>query len=58
MIQEWFKYLDLPAVRKIKVQNRYNIDETGLIEGFGVNGLYLGSSATKTALRRSPDSRI
>jgi hypothetical protein len=34
----------LPAIQKIKPANRYNIDEAGIMEGIGSNGLLLGSS--------------
>jgi len=34
------------------------MDETGLMEGTGINGLIVGSSERKIALRKHPESRI
>ena len=34
------------------------MDETGIMEGLGINGLCVGSSATKFALAKHPESRI
>jgi hypothetical protein len=44
MIKDWFYRLALPAISSIKPENRWNIDESGIIEGMGANGLVIGSS--------------
>ncbi len=46
-IKAHFERLDLPAIRKIPPEYRYNIDETGIMEGFGINGLIIRSSKRK-----------
>ncbi|ESZ91407.1 transposase [Sclerotinia borealis F-4128] len=44
IIAPWFRKLDLPEIIDIKPENRYNIDEAGIMEGQGLNGLVVGSS--------------
>jgi hypothetical protein len=46
VIQPWFRYVESPVVKAIKPCNRYNMDETGIMAGFGANGLVLGSSTS------------
>ncbi|KAE9573204.1 hypothetical protein CGMCC3_g10577 [Colletotrichum fructicola] len=41
----------------IKASNRYNMDETGILEGRGSNGLVLGSSETRSIRKKQPGSR-
>ncbi len=41
----------------ILLANRYNIDEFGLMEGQGANGLVVGSSYTRAIQRKIPGSR-
>ncbi|KAK1837407.1 transposase, partial [Colletotrichum chrysophilum] len=41
----------------IKASNRYNMDETGVLEGRGSNGLLLGSSDTRFIRKKKPGSR-
>ena len=43
-IKDFFEKLALPEIRKIPPQHRYNMDETGIMEGKGGNGLVLGRS--------------
>ncbi|CCF45332.1 transposase, partial [Colletotrichum higginsianum] len=38
VIRDWFKLLAIPEVKGIKPSNRYNMDETGILEGQGSNG--------------------
>ncbi|KZL65340.1 transposase [Colletotrichum tofieldiae] len=57
IIQEWFHRLDLPAILPIKPANGWNMDETGILEGKGSNGLVLGSSETKYIQKKQPGSR-
>ncbi|RYP20312.1 hypothetical protein DL765_002875 [Monosporascus sp. GIB2] len=35
----WLQYLDLPAIKKAMQADRWNMDETGLMQGMGPNGL-------------------
>ncbi|CCF47772.1 transposase [Colletotrichum higginsianum] len=57
VIREWFKLLAIPEVQGIKPANRYNMDETGILEGQGSNGLVLGMSETKSVRKKQPGSR-
>ncbi|KAK6815478.1 hypothetical protein RU639_008682 [Aspergillus parasiticus] len=56
-IQKFFPLVEIPAIKAIRQENRYNVDEHGILEGQGSNGLVLGSSAKKMALRKQPGSR-
>ena len=58
VLKEWFRLLTIPEINKIQPQDRWNMDKTGLMEGLGINGLCVGSSATKVALAKHPESRI
>ncbi|KDN69482.1 putative transposase [Colletotrichum sublineola] len=57
IIRDWFKYLAIPRIQAIKPANRYNMDETGILEGKGDNGLVLGSAATRSVRKKQPGSR-
>ncbi|KAF5482718.1 hypothetical protein CGCF413_v015623 [Colletotrichum fructicola] len=54
---QWFKHLAIPEIMAIKASNRYNMDETGILEGRGSNGLVLGSSETRSIRKKQPGSR-
>ena len=56
-IQKFFKLLEIPEIKAIRQENRYNTDEHGLLEGQGSNGLVLGSSMKTLALRKQLGSR-
>ena len=58
VIKAWFQFLAVPTVRAIDPQDRWNMDETGIMEGLGINGLCVGSSETKVSLSKYPESRI
>jgi 4-hydroxybenzoate polyprenyltransferase len=58
IIQVWFRYLDLPQIREIPATDRYDMDEAGIIEGFGINRLIVGRAGNKKAIVKSSDSRI
>ena len=47
VITVWFKRLALLVVYSIKLANRYNMDEAGIMEGIGTNGLVVGRSGKK-----------
>lgn len=57
-IKAHFNNLDLPAVRDIPPECRWNMDETGIMEGFGINGLVVGSAERKSIPVKSPQSRV
>jgi hypothetical protein len=44
IIKIWFQKLEIPAIKTIKTKNRWNIDETGIIENQGENGLVIRSA--------------
>jgi len=57
-IKQFFSRLQLPAIQAILPENRYNMDETGIMQGFGINGLVVGSAEKSSAIVRSPQTRI
>ena len=42
VIRTWFEKLILPTIEDILPEYRGNIDEVGVMEGIGINGLYIG----------------
>ncbi|KAL2130364.1 hypothetical protein VTI74DRAFT_6546 [Chaetomium olivicolor] len=57
VIRGWFPKLAIPAVKAIKPANRYNMDEAGIMEGLGENGLVVGSAEKHSILKKDPGSR-
>jgi hypothetical protein len=57
IIKAFFMLLMMPAIRKVKQKNRWNVDEVGMMEGLGMNGLVLGHKEKKSALIKQPGSR-
>ena len=57
IIRAWFRYLSIPQVKAIQPANRYNMDETGILEGQGSNSLVLGSTMARNLLKKQPGSR-
>jgi DDE superfamily endonuclease len=57
IIKSWFQRLSLPAILAVKPENRYNMDESGIMEGFGVNGLVVGSAERRSIQKKQPGSR-
>ena len=57
IIRPWFRHLAIPEIMAIKPTNRYNMDETGILEGRGSNGLVLGSSEARSIRKKQPGSR-
>jgi 4-hydroxybenzoate polyprenyltransferase len=39
ILKAWFQKLEIPAIKAIKPENRWNMDEAGIIKGQGLNGL-------------------
>jgi 4-hydroxybenzoate polyprenyltransferase len=48
IIKAWFQLLLLPQIQAIKPEHRYNMDESGIMEGFGANGLVVGSAGKRS----------
>ena len=57
VIRPWFRYLQLPEIQRVKPANRHNMDEAGLLEGAGSNGLVLGGSEKRSVRKKQPGSR-
>ena len=57
VIKAWFQQLLPPDIQAIKPENRYNIDKSGIIEGFGANRLVVGSSERRTIQKKQPGSK-
>lgn len=57
VIQPWFQKLDIPAIRAIPANQRWNMDETGVMEGYGLNGYVVGSAETRKIQGKQPGSR-
>ncbi|KAM4066310.1 DDE superfamily endonuclease [Hirsutella rhossiliensis] len=47
-----------PAILAIKPENRYNMDEAGIMEGLGENGLVVGSAEKRSVQKKTPGSRV
>ncbi|KAK8121468.1 transposase [Apiospora kogelbergensis] len=54
VIRSWFPKLRIPAIQAIKPENRYNMDEHGIMEGQGGNGLVVGSAAIRAIHQKQP----
>jgi 4-hydroxybenzoate polyprenyltransferase len=57
VIRGWFPHLAVPAIKAIKPANRWNMDEAGIMEGLGVNGLVVGRRERKAILKKQPGTR-
>jgi hypothetical protein len=57
VIKPWFNHFFIPEVQAIKPENRYNMDEAGIMEGLGENGLVVGSSEKRAIQKKFPGSR-
>jgi hypothetical protein len=57
VIQAWFSLLDLPTIKKVMQADRWNMDETGLIQGIGANGLVLGMAEKRKTFKKDPGQR-
>jgi len=56
-IKGFFAILAMPIIKEIPPQDRYNMDETGILEGQGSNGLVLGASHKRHTMKKQPGSR-
>jgi 4-hydroxybenzoate polyprenyltransferase len=57
VIKGWFPRLAIPLIAAIKPEHRYNMDESGIMEGYGANGLVVGSSERRSIQKKQPGSR-
>src|ERR1700712_2247245 len=53
----WFQKLDMPAIRAIPANQRWNKDETGVMEGYGLNGLVVCHAEKRKTQGKQPGSR-
>ena len=54
IIKSWFQLLAIPQIQAIKPEYRYNIDESGIMEGFGANRLVVGSAGKRSIQKKQP----
>jgi 4-hydroxybenzoate polyprenyltransferase len=57
ILKAWFQKLEVLAIKAIKPENRWNIDEAGIMEGQGENGLVVGSAEKRFIQKKQPGSR-
>jgi 4-hydroxybenzoate polyprenyltransferase len=57
-VKEFFALKHIPEIREIPPCNRWNMDEAGMMEGIGDNGLVLGLSRKNWAALIQPGSRF
>ena len=57
VIRKWWPKLLPPVVKAIKPENRYNMDEAGIMEGMGDNGLVVGSAQKCFIQKKQPGSK-
>ena len=57
IIKPWFNKLEIPEIKAIKPENRWNMDEAGIMKGQGVNGLVIGSTNRRFVQRKQPGSK-
>lgn len=56
IIRPWFRKLEIPAIKAIKPENRWNMDEAGIMEGQGDNGLVVASTGIRAIQKKQPGS--
>lgn len=54
-IANWFHLFDNPIVKGISAEHRYNMDEAGIMEGLGTNGLVVGAAEFRKAILKEPN---
>ncbi|KAK8012204.1 hypothetical protein PG989_000464, partial [Apiospora arundinis] len=57
VIRSWFQRLEQPDIQEIKPANRYNMDEAGVLEGIGSNGLVIRSTENRPIRKKQPGSK-
>ena len=56
-IRPWFNLFQIPEVKAILPENRWNKDEAGIMEGRGENGLVVGTADHKALQKKQPGGR-
>ena len=57
ILKAWFQKLKVPDIKAIKPENRWNMDETGIIEGQEENRLVVRSTQKRFIQKKQPSSR-
>jgi len=57
IIRPWFSLFQIPEVKAILPENRWNKDEAGIMEGLGENGLVVGTADHKALQKKQPGGR-
>jgi hypothetical protein len=57
IIKPWFQKLEVPAIKVIKPENRWNMDEAGIMEGEGENRLVVGSAQKRFIQKKQPGGK-
>jgi hypothetical protein len=50
--------LNIPAIAAIKPENRWNMDESGIMEGYRANGLVVESFERRAIQKKQPGSCV
>lgn len=57
IIKQWFRKLSLPIIKRIRPENRWNIDEAGIMQGQGENSLVVKRAENRFIQKKQPGSR-
>jgi len=57
VIRPWFQKLEIPAIRAIPASQRWNMNETGIMEGYDLNELVVGHAEKRKVQGKQPGSR-
>ena len=57
VIRPWFQKLEIPAIKAIPASQRWNMDETGIMEGYGLNEFVVGHAGKRKVQGKQPGSR-
>ena len=57
IIKKWWPKLTIPAIMAIKPDNHYNMNEAGIMEGMGDNGIVVGSIYKRFIQKKHPGSK-
>lgn len=58
VVGDYFRILSLPEVKDIRPENRYIVNEAGIIQGMGANGLVHGNLERKVAYSKNLDAEL
>ena len=57
VIRPWFQKLEIPAIKAIPASQRWNMDETSIMEGYGLNGYVIGNAKSRKIQGKQPGLR-